>query len=404
MASDWVGAAGERFDRYQALGTRHRETMRNAWQQREFPWPLWRDLAGEGLFAAVDGHLADQADLFAAAIEGVTNGSLDGGFAFSAIAQALAISALNVHGNEALLGRYGDGLRSGEELVAFAVTEPHGGTDPFNARTSVTRNGDGGYRLSGSKWHITHAGQATVLLVWASDPDTRDLIGLFVEPSAPGVEISNDLPSTGARSSPVASIRLDDVVVPAWRVIAQGQGRELLTSLLVVERILGSFAAVGVLEAVFSDALTFALRRKSFERPLAAYQHIQRRLTDMKIRGDSLRALAHRTLAMRMAGEPAILEASELKLTAVRAAMDTAVDAIQVCGSYGLLEPARLHMVLLDAVSSSIGGGTEEAHRMIIFAELIRRSRRGKSVLPTALMLADEQASYGEVSSLRSES
>jgi len=398
----WPATTQEQQRRYQALGESHRETMGEAWQRREFPWPMWRDLAGAGLFAALDGDLAERADLFAAAIEGVTNGSLDGGFAFSAIAQALAISALNLHGEAALAERYGNGLRSGEELVAFAVTEPHGGTDPFNARTAAVRDGDS-YRLRGSKWHITHAGQATVLLIWALDPESRDLVGLFVEPEADGVRISPDLPSTGARSSPVASIELDDVVVPAWRAVAPGSGREVLSGLLVIERILGSFAAVGVLEAVLADALAFALGRKSFERPLAAYQHVQRRLTDMKIRADSLRALAHRTLEMRMAGERTVLEASELKLSAVRAAMDTAVDAIQVCGSYGLLEPARLHMVLLDAVSSSIGGGTEEAHRMIIFAEMVRRSRRGGRTVPITLALAREQDAQ-ERSSLRSES
>lgn len=399
----WSGKGQEQFDRYWALGEGHRETMHAAWQQREFPWPMWRDLAGAGLFEALDGDLTERADLFAAAVEGFTNGSLDGGFAFSAIAQALAISALNLHGQEVLRERYGDGLRRGEELVAFAVTEPHGGSDPFNARTTATRGGDGSYRLSGRKWHITHAAQATVLLVWALDPESRDLVGLFVEPEIDGVLISADLPSTGARSSPVAAIELDGVVVPSWRALAPGSGRELLSALLVTERILGSFAAVGVLEAVLADALAFALGRKSFERPIAAYQHVQRRLTDMKIRADSLRALAHRTLEMRMAGERTVLEASELKLTAVRAAMDTAVDAIQVCGSYGLLEPARLHMVLLDAVSSSIGGGTEEAHRMIVFAEMVRRSRRGERTVPTALALAREQEDQ-ERSSRRSES
>jgi isovaleryl-CoA dehydrogenase len=399
----WSGATQEQFERYRTLGEGHRETMRGAWQEREFPWPMWKSLASAGLFEPLDGDLSDHADLFAAAIEGVTHGSLDGGFAFSAIAQALALSALNLHGDEALAERYGEGLRRGEELVAFAVTEPHGGTDPFNAHTTATRDGDGSYRLAGRKWHITHAGQATVLLVWALDPERRELVGLFVEPEADGVLVSADLPSTGARSSPVASIELDDVVVPAWRAVVPGSGKEVLSGLLVIERILGSFAAVGVLEAVLNDALAFALGRKSFERPLAAYQHVQRRLTDMKIRADSLRALAHRTLEMRMEGERTVLEASELKLTAVRAAMDTAVDAIQVCGSYGLLEPARLHMVLLDAVSSSIGGGTEEAHRMIIFAEMVRRSRRVGRTASASLTLARQQGGQ-ERSSLRSES
>jgi alkylation response protein AidB-like acyl-CoA dehydrogenase len=399
----WSGAAQQQYDRFRDLGERRRETMEKAWQECAFPWEMWRDLAAAGLFADLDGDLADRADLFAAAIDGVTHGSLDGGFAFSAIAQAMAVSVLNLHGDARLAERYGDGLRSGEELVAFAVTEPHGGTDPFNARTTATRSGDGSYRLSGQKWHITQAGQATVLLIWALEPESRNLVGLFIEPDAPGVEISADLPATGARSSPVATIALDEVVVPAWRAVAHGAGREVLSGLLVVERILGSFAAVGVLEAVLDDALGFALGRKSFERQLAAYQHIQRRLTDMKIRGDSLRALAHTTLEMRMGGERAVLEASELKLSAVRAAMDSAVDAIQVCGSYGLLEPARLHMVLLDAVSSSIGGGTEEAHRMIIFTEMVRRSRRGSRDTPAALELARQQGDQ-ERSTLRSDS
>jgi alkylation response protein AidB-like acyl-CoA dehydrogenase len=398
----WSAEALRDYERFREVGERHRPTMEAAWHEREFPWEMWRDLAATGIFAGLSGDLVDRADRFAAAIDGMTNGSLDGGFAFSAIAQALAISVLNRHGSEGLAERYGDGLRSGEELVAFAVTEPHGGTDPFNPRTTATRQADGSFRLDGRKWHITQAGQATVLLVWAVEPESRDLVGLFVERGAAGVAVSADLPSTGARSSPVASIQLDDVVVDGERAVALGSGRAVLGELLVVERILGSFAAVGVLEAVLDDTLAYALGRKSFERQLAAYQHIQRRLTDMKIRSDSLRAFAHTTLEMRMAGERAVLEASELKASAVRAALDTAIDAIQVCGSYGLLEPARLHMILLDAVSASIGGGTEEAHRMIIFTEMVRRSRRGGRATPTTLDLAHEQQDQ-ERSILRSE-
>lgn len=398
----WSEETLQEYERFRAVGLRHRPTMEAAWHEREFPWEVWRDLAAAGIFAGMTGDLVDRADRFAAAIDGMTHGSLDGGFAFSAIAQALAISVLNQHGARGLSARYGDRLRSGEELVAFAVTEPHGGTDPFNPRTTASRQADGSFRVSGRKWHITQAGQATVLLVWALEPESRDLVGLFVEPGAPGVAVSADLPSTGARSSPVASIQLDEVVVDGERTVALGGGRAALAELLVIERILGSFAAVGVLEAVLDDTLAYALGRSSFERRLAAYQHIQRRLTDMKIRSDSLRAFAHTTLEMRMAGDQAVLEASELKSSAVRAALDTAVDAIQVCGSYGLLEPARLHMILLDAVSSSIGGGTDEAHRMIIFTEMVRRSRHGGGITPTALELSREQLDQ-ERSILRSE-
>jgi isovaleryl-CoA dehydrogenase len=170
----------------------------------------------------------------------------------------------------------------------------------------------------------------------------------------------------------VASIELNDVVVPDDHILARGSGRRALTDAMLGERLLGPFATLGVLRHMTESALEFVLGREVMGAPLATHQHLQRRVVDLRMRTDLTAALARDAFARAVAGERYKALASELKLHAARQLMEASLECAQVMGSYGAQREAGLARAALDGLCATIAGGTEEAHRTVIFREMVR--------------------------------
>lgn len=357
---------------YRLVGEQQRDAMREAYASRTFGWPLWRGMVSEGLMDLVDDDPGPSLVNLAAAMEGLAYGSRDGGFLIVPITHcALGMSVLRAEADPEIREHYLKRLRTGEEILAFAITEPAGGTDAF--RPTATLRSDGGMLvLDGSKWHITSAPIAAMSIVWAADPASNDIAGVLVEHDWPGVEASAPLRPAGTHSAPVGSLTFSSVEVPDTHVLGRGRGRAVLSAALVRERVLAGFAAIGLIEMALRHALEFSVSRQVFGAPIASHQHVQRRLCDIKLRLDTARALGHRALEKALAGERFVLEASQLKMYGIRCAMEAAVEAMQTCGSYGLQEDAQLYAVMLDCLCGMVAGGTEEAHRLVIMRELVK--------------------------------
>jgi alkylation response protein AidB-like acyl-CoA dehydrogenase len=365
-------------ERFRALGLRFRLRLHEAWERREFPRDVWLELARAGLVAAATRErFGDRRGVawYAAALEGLTYGTMDGAFTISAIVQgAMGVPIIDGHGSAEVRARYLPALTSGEAVLAFAVTEPHGGTDALRPRTELTPQADGSYVLCGQKWHITNAPFTDLILAWARESSTGVLVAALVDARWPGVSVSAPFRLASARTSPVGSITFDHVDVPATHIIGLPRdGQTILKRALLTERMLAAFPAIGAMEALRDHALEFSRRRRVFGKSIRSYQHIQRRLTDLQIALDTVRALAHATLHKFLAGDDISLESSLLKMVAARSTLEASTNVIQLCGSYGLQDEAHLYPVLLDALAVTIGGGTEEAHRSIIVAEMVKR-------------------------------
>ena len=359
-------------ERFRAVGAEHREDARRAYAERRFGRELWQAVVAEGICELVERDPGASLAALAAALEGLTNGSRDGGFLIVPITHcALGMHVLRQEADAEVRDHYLARLATGEEVVAFAITEPGGGTDAFRPETTLSAEG-GQLLLNGHKWHITSAPHAAMSIVWAADPPFSDVVGVIVEHDWPGVEVSPPLHPAGTHSAPVGSLTFTDVEVPDTHLLGRGRGRSVLNSALIRERVLAGFGAIGMMDSMLRQALEFSVSRQVFGAPIATHQHIQRRLCDIKARLDTTRALADAALARAVAGERFVLEASQLKMYAVRSAMETAVDAMQVCGSYGLQDDAQLYPVLLDTLCATVAGGTEEAHRLVIMRELVK--------------------------------
>ncbi|MEV2218664.1 acyl-CoA dehydrogenase family protein [Nocardia vinacea] len=358
--------------RFERASAKVEQASRHAWTNRTFNKVLWDAIVAEGILGLIDaGDQAGTVANFGAALEGIAAGSGDPGFTIVPITHGLLgmgviAEAAAPEVREEWLRR----LSTGREILAFALSEEHGGTDALRPRTTITRDGED-YRLDGVKWHITSAPVADVALVWAKDAENGELVGVLVETASPGVSVT-PLEPAGTRSAPVGRYAFEGVHVPHQNVLGRGRGKELLNAALRRERIMAGFVGTGAMDRMLQHAMRFAATREAGGKVIAYHQHIQRRLCDIKLRLDSVRMLTADAVAKMAAGQRYTLEASQVKMTSMRACMDAVTDTIQVCGSYGVQEEAGLYQMWLDAVCVSIAGGTEEAHRLVIMQELVR--------------------------------
>jgi len=375
------------YDHFRAIGERHAPEVYRCWIAREFPQALWDELGAEGIFSVASSRgrgLEEGVRFLAPAIQGVTNATFDGGFMISvAVHGVFGLGLIDRCAPEPVRTQYLDRLCSGREILAFGVTEHHGGTDALNPGTRVIRDAPGTVRITGRKWHITNAPIASVILALAKDEQDR-LVFAIIDRQLPGVTVGEPLAPAGARTSPVSEIAFDDVRIPAENVFRPISGGDnILRKVLTAEKILGAFPAIGMMERVNQEAMVFARARAAHGRALLHQQFIQYRLTEMQIALETVRGFAQSTLTRFARGEDVTLEAAALKLQAMRMGVETGINAIQACGSYGLQEQSRLPMAMLDGLSGTIGGGTEEAQRLVVMAEMTRRSMRAR-VAPTA--------------------
>lgn len=368
------------YRHFNALGERHAAAVYDCWQNRTFPQALWDELGQEGVFSIATSRglgLEAGARALAPVLQGVTNATLDGGFMISvAVHGVFGLGLIDRCASPEVRDHYFDRLCCGHEILAFGVTEPHGGTDALDPWTTVTPHSSGGYVLDGAKWHITNAPMASAMLALAKDERGR-LVLVLVDRNLDGVTVGTPLSPAGARTSPVAEIGFDGVLVPATHVLRPDQGvGAALRTVLTAEKILGAYPAIGMMERVLEESIAFVRTRSVHGKPLLRQQFIQHRLTEMQTTLETIRGFAEYTLARFAQGQDVTMEAAALKLQAMRMGVETGIEAIKTCGSYGLQEQSRLPMAMLDGLSGTIGGGTEEAQRMVILTEMTRRSGR----------------------------
>lgn len=370
----------ERYEHIKAsfadLGSSLQDKVREAWSAREFGSDLWRAAVGEGLLALMDAPTGAEAiSGFGAALEGLAAGSGDPGFLMAPITHcALGMRVIRDEADPGVREEWLARLGTGEEILAFAIAEPMRGAEVLRPETRLRPDGKG-FRLDGSKWHVANVPVFGLALVWATDPDNDDIAGVMVDTNWEGVTASPSLAAPGTSNAPVGSLSFDGVHIPASHVLGRGRGRAIVNAALVRERILVGFACIGILERVLRYSVGLAVSRREFGTPIATYQHVQRRLCDIKLRLDTTRALTSAVMAKVERGDRHVLEAAQLKMYATRSAMDAISGAVQLSASYGSRDEAGFYQMLLDSVRAMIAGGAEEAHRMVIMQDLLCHER-----------------------------
>jgi butyryl-CoA dehydrogenase len=270
---------------------------------------------------------------------------------------------------------------TGEALGAFALTEPHAGSDAAAISARADRIGPAdhpeGYRLSGTKIWISNAPEADRYLVFATlDPSagSKAITAFLVEKGSPGFRFGAHERKMGIRACPAAELIFDRAEVPvANRLGAEGEGYRIALSALGEGRISIAAACVGIARAGLEAAARYVTERRAFGGSLSEQQGLRFMLAEMAREVAAARAVTREAARAKDRGEALAEVSSIAKWTASDTAMRVATDAVQLFGASGYSRDTGIERLMRDAKGAQIYEGTNQIHRLIVADELLRR-------------------------------
>jgi glutaryl-CoA dehydrogenase len=288
----------------------------------------------------------------------------DSGFrSFVSVQGSLAMFPIHAYGSEEQKQEWLPAMAAGEAIGCFGLTEPDSGSDPSSMRTSARRDGDD-WVLNGTKMWITNGGVADVAVIWARTDD--GVRGFVVPTDTPGFQANDIHKKLSLRASVTSELVLTDVRLPAAAVLPGVAGMRGPLSCLSEARFGIVFGAAGAARACYEAALAYTGERRQFEKPLAGFQLVQRKLVEMLVQVNRATLLALHLGRIKDRGEITPAQVSFGKLDNVRQALDVAREARNVLGANGItLEyPVIRHMNNLESVYTY--EGTNEIHTLVL--------------------------------------
>ena len=289
-------------------------------------------------------------------------------------------------GTDEQRARFVPPLARGEQLGAFALTEPGSGSDAGSLRTTATPDGDG-WVLNGSKQWITNGSRAGTFVLFArTDPTTAGARGVscFVI-DAEHVRITREEEKLGLNSSTTSDLVLDGAHVGRDRLLhEEGRGFRVAMATLDGGRIGIAAQALGIAQAAFDVARTYASDRQQFGRRIGDFQAIQWKLADMATEIDAARLLTYRAAWLKQEGRPHAVEGAKAKLFASEMARRQTAEAIQILGGYGYTREFPVERYYRDAKITEIYEGTSEIQRLVIARSILGRQVREEPVVTEA--------------------
>ena len=304
------------------------------------------------------------------AMEALGRGCRDQGLLFSLHAHLWAV-VMPILGfaDKQLRARLIPGLVDGSLIGAHAISEPEAGSNSFALNASAVQEGDH-YILNGTKTWVTNAPIADVFVVFASVNRKRGMFGVtgfVVERGTPGLRVSAPFHKMGLTTSPMSEVILEDCRVPSsHRLGKEGQGAAIFNHSMVWERTCILASQLGGMEHQLERALQYAKEREQFGRPIGDFQLVASRLVEMKMRLETSRLLLYRTAWRHTRGEDTTMDAAMVKLYLSEAAVQSALDAIQIHGGNGYMTEFGVERDLRDAIGGRLYSGTSEIQRLVI--------------------------------------
>ncbi len=287
---------------------------------------------------------------------------------------SLATAPLIKFGTDDQKQRYLPKLASGEMLGAYALTEPHCGSDAAALSCFAEKDGDH-YVLNGVKSWITQGNEADFMVVYArtdKESKTKGITCFLVETATPGFSAAKKEDKLGIRASPTVEVSFDNCRVPAANVLGEvNKGFPIAMNTLDGGRIGIASQSLGIAEACLNAAVAYAKEHTRGGRPLAKSQAVQQSLAEMATRIDAARFLTYRASITRDRGETHTIEASKAKLYASRTANYCAQEAMQIFGGDGYLRDHAMERYYRDARITEIYEGTTEIQRLVIARSLL---------------------------------
>lgn len=330
----------------------------------EFPRELYKKASAVGILGLgfpeeYGGSPCDQFHKIVQSQELARAGS--GGVCASLNSHTIGTPPIVALGSEEMKRRVVPQVLAGEKISALAITEPGGGSDVANLRTTARRNGDH-YVVNGSKTFITSGFRADfyTVAVRTGGSGAGGVSLLLIERDTPGFTRTK-LQKMGWHASDTATLFFDDCRVPVENLIGpENSGFRGIMRNFNSERLgmAGSCAAFSQL--CVDEALSWARDRQVFGGRLADSQVVRHKIVDMQMRVTATQAMLE-TLAWRVEqGESPVAEIAMLKNQATQTMAFCASEAVQIHGGTGYMRGTKVERIYREVKVNAIGGGAEE--------------------------------------------
>ena len=286
----------------------------------------------------------------------------------------LCSAHIAMFGTDAQKQRWLVPLAQGKMLGAWGLTESGAGSDAAGMKTAARRDGDS-WVINGSKQFITHGRIGGVMVVMAVSDRTkghRGISAFIVDAGTTGMTPGRKENKLGMRASDTSEVIFQDCRVPADQLLGE-EGQGFINTLQVLDagRIGIAALAVGLAQGAYDSARAYALQRRQFGQPIAAFQAIQWKLADHATRIEAARLLTYRAAFLKDHGERMTRESAMAKLYASEVAVRAAEDAVQIHGGYGFVKDYPAEKYFRDVKLTTIGEGTSEIQRLVIARQLL---------------------------------
>jgi alkylation response protein AidB-like acyl-CoA dehydrogenase len=293
------------------------------------------------------------------------------------------------HGTEEQKDYFLPRMVTGEVRGAFSMSEPGLGSDVSAIRTSAVRDGSG-YVINGQKMWLTNGGTANLVAVLCRtdeghDAPHRNMTTFLIEkepgfganPTVPGLTVPGKIAKMGYKGVDTTELILEDVRIPADRVLGGSTGRGFYQMMDGVEvgRVNVAARGCGVALRAFELAIAYAQQRHSFGKPIAEHQAIQFKLAEMATKVEAAHQMMVMAARRKDSGFRNDLEAGMAKYLASEYGKEVVEDSFRIHGGYGFSKEYEIERLYREAPMLLIGEGTAEIQKMIVGRRLLEEYR-----------------------------
>jgi alkylation response protein AidB-like acyl-CoA dehydrogenase len=299
------------------------------------------------------------------------------GFAMGfGVSMGLVGGAIVAKGTADQVERWGLPVTTVKQIGSWCLTEPNAGSDAFGSmRTTVKRDGAGGYVLKGSKTFITNGPGADVFLVYAKTEDEGGVATFIVERGMAGVSVGPAFKKMGMRDSPTSEVFFDDVKLGIEHLLGGREkgkaGRGDTKDSLGSERSGVPAMAWGIIERCYDASLEYVRQREQFGRRIGDFQAVQLKIADLYLKLRTVENIVFRTAWMQQNGVRDMPFVNASKAMSAQMAVDAAMTAVQIHGGYGYMEEVGIEKLARDAKLLELGAGTTDINLLACARELI---------------------------------